>query len=264
MAYQPTLLFFGAGANVGAASVALFKNKGYKVASVARTVRDEVKAHSDLVLTANFNDPSCLKSIFEQVEKELGIPSVIVYNAYSWSRPSDDNDPLSTSVEGVQNDFAVNSISLYAAAQEAIKGFEKLPQEVKKTFIFTGNRGSTVITPDIFLLAWTKSASWYLIQTLVATTLFQSKGYRFYFADERCPDGKGMRYISGSAHAELYVELAEKEDQGPPLATFVRGKGYVAFDEDERASLPVVWRSELANEEYGAPGTEEWNYGKGT
>ena len=79
MAYK-TLLFLGAGANVGASSIALFKSKGYKVASVARTIRDEVKAHSDLVLTADFSDPSVLKGVFENVEKELSVPNVVIYN----------------------------------------------------------------------------------------------------------------------------------------------------------------------------------------
>lgn len=60
--------------------MALFKKRGYKVASVARTIREEVKAHSDLVLTADFSDPSCLKGIFEKVEKDLGVPNVVVYN----------------------------------------------------------------------------------------------------------------------------------------------------------------------------------------
>ena len=80
-----TLLFLGAGANVGASTVALFKSEGYKVASVARTIRDEVKAHSDLVLSADFSDPSVLKGIFEKVEKELGVPNVVIYNRKPFS-----------------------------------------------------------------------------------------------------------------------------------------------------------------------------------
>jgi hypothetical protein len=39
----------------------------------------------------------------------------------------------------------VNTLSAYAAAQEAVKGFDKLPENVKKTFIFTGNKGNTVV-----------------------------------------------------------------------------------------------------------------------
>ena len=70
-----------------------------------------------------------------------------------------------------------------------------------------------------------------------------------------------MHYISGPGHAEYFLELAGKEGQGPALATFVRGKGYVKFDGDEVASLPLKTRAQLADEGYGAPGTEEAKYG---
>jgi len=120
--------------------------------------------------------------------------------------------------------LTVNTISAYAAAQEAVKGFEKLPSDVKKTFIFTGNAANTCIIPDVFLLAFTKACTWNIIQTLVAAPLFQSKGYRFYYADERTPEGKGMRYISGPGHADFFLELAEKEVQGPALRRLLEGR----------------------------------------
>jgi NAD(P)-dependent dehydrogenase (short-subunit alcohol dehydrogenase family) len=82
---QNTLLFLGAGGNVGAASVAMFKSKGYQVASVARTIRDEVAKHSDLVLTADFSDPSAMQGIFDKVEQRLGVPNVVVYNRESYT-----------------------------------------------------------------------------------------------------------------------------------------------------------------------------------
>lgn len=56
------------------------------------------------------------------------------------------NDPLSAPIENLQKDFSVNTTGAYAAAQEAVKGFEKLPQSVKKTFIFTGNKGNTAVS----------------------------------------------------------------------------------------------------------------------
>lgn len=77
---QNTILFLGAGGNIGASSVKLFKSKGYKVASVARTIRKEVSEHSDLVMTADFSDPTTIKGIFKTVERELGLPNVVVYN----------------------------------------------------------------------------------------------------------------------------------------------------------------------------------------
>lgn len=51
----------------------------------------------------------------------------------------------------------------------------------------------------------------------------------FYYADERKADGGAVyRAIDGEAHGKFYVELSEK-DQGPWLATFVKGIGYVDF-----------------------------------
>lgn len=35
--------------------------------------------------------------------------------------------------------------------------------------------------------------------------------------------------INGQNHAEFYLELAKKKEQGPWEATFVLGKGYVDF-----------------------------------
>ena len=71
-----------------------------------------------------------------------------------------------------------------------------------------------------------------------------------------------MMYISGPGHAEYFLELAEKEGLGPALATFVRGKGYVKFEETEGVNLPVMTTEQLADVGYGAPGTKEAGYGK--
>lgn len=82
MAYK-VLLFLGAGRNVGASSVALFKSKGYKIASVARTIKADVARHSDMHLTADFSDPQVIEMIFKKVEQKLGVPNVVVYNRKS-------------------------------------------------------------------------------------------------------------------------------------------------------------------------------------
>lgn len=52
---------------------------------------------------------------------------------------------------------------------------------------------------------------------------------RFYYADERKPDGSPAFRISGAAHGKFYLQLAEREIQVPWLATFVNGSGYVEF-----------------------------------
>ena len=35
--------------------------------------------------------------------------------------------------------------------------------------------------------------------------------------------------IDGPAHGEFCLQLAEQKEQGPWLATFVKGKGYAKF-----------------------------------
>lgn len=53
---------------------------------------------------------------------------------------------------------------------------------------------------------------------------------RFYYTDERKPDGSvAGSAIDGAAHAELYVKLSEEKNQGPWDQTFVKGVGYVDF-----------------------------------
>jgi hypothetical protein len=53
---------------------------------------------------------------------------------------------------------------------------------------------------------------------------------RFYYADERKEDGSpASMAISGEAHAEHYIDLAEGKEQGPWHQTFVGGQGYKKF-----------------------------------
>lgn len=53
---------------------------------------------------------------------------------------------------------------------------------------------------------------------------------RFYYADERKPDGSPKFQIDSDAHASLYWDLAHGERQGPWMQTFVSGVGYKSFD----------------------------------
>lgn len=51
----------------------------------------------------------------------------------------------------------------------------------------------------------------------------------FYFGDEMKADGTPANYeISGENHANFYLELASKKEQGPWNASFV-GSKYVDF-----------------------------------
>lgn len=52
----------------------------------------------------------------------------------------------------------------------------------------------------------------------------------FYYADERTETGDPVfGDVDGDAHGDFFLQLAEKKEQGPWEATFVKGKGYVKF-----------------------------------
>lgn len=75
-----------------------------------------------------------------------------------------------------------------------------------------------------------KTASAHLIQ--LADSVYREQEARFYFVDERTPEGKPMfTGLGGQAHAEMYLSLAEREvsEDVPWQVTFVSGKGYVPF-----------------------------------
>ena len=74
------LLLLGAGQNIGLSTVGLYKGQGYKIVCVARTTKPSIEAQSDLCLKADFTNPESLKDVFDQVERKVGIPNVVIYN----------------------------------------------------------------------------------------------------------------------------------------------------------------------------------------
>jgi hypothetical protein len=61
---------------------------------------------------------------------------------------------------------------------------------------------------------------------------------RFYYADQRQTDGGPSIPVDGEAAGEVYVELAEKKEQGPWNYTFIKGKGHV---DNQLLQLPKEW-----------------------
>ncbi len=72
-------LIFGAGPNVGAGVVRAFSAKGYKIATVSRTATPDA-SDKRLHIQADLEDPESVSTVFETVRKQLGHPSVVVYN----------------------------------------------------------------------------------------------------------------------------------------------------------------------------------------
>ncbi|KAH0489736.1 hypothetical protein TgHK011_010151 [Trichoderma gracile] len=217
-------LVFGYGPRVGAAVASAFAARGYKVAVVSRSGNaDATKDY--LSIKADLSDARNVEGVFDRVTNELGLPSVVVYNALILS-PLGFEQPLSS----VITDAHVNTFSAYAAAQLAVKGFAELPSDASKTFIYTGNKLNIMTLEPLLSFGMGKSATAHMIHYLAE--VYKDTGCKFYYADEREPNGEpAYDKLDAEAHGNYYVKLAEESNQGPWYATFVKGKGYVKFDE---------------------------------
>ena len=74
------ILILGAGPNVGFSLLKLFSAKGFKTAIASRSPKAELSAATDLVVKADFEAPSSIKAVFNEVMEKLGVPNVVVYN----------------------------------------------------------------------------------------------------------------------------------------------------------------------------------------
>ncbi|KAH8725389.1 hypothetical protein GQ44DRAFT_681122 [Phaeosphaeriaceae sp. PMI808] len=228
MASHAIALILGYGPNIGQHVSRAFAAKGYKVAVASRSLKEEDKASNQLSFQADLSNPSSVQELFAKVKEALGVPSVVIYNAAA----ATSNDPKSTfslSLEDFTSDLNINTTSTFAAAKEATKGFEQLPESASRTFIYTGNILNNDITiAPLMSLGVGKSATAHMIHS--ASKTYADRGFKFYYADERADDGSPMySNISGEAHAKQYIELAESKEQGPWQQTFVSGKGYTKF-----------------------------------
>ncbi|KAJ5921479.1 hypothetical protein N7466_009805 [Penicillium verhagenii] len=224
---SPVLLVLGAGPNVGAAVAKAFAAKGYKVALASRKAKEEESSQDELYISCDLSDPTSISAVFTKVKETLGVPSVVVYNAAAASR-ADLQDPLSMPLAEFNQELSINTTSVFAAAQQAAKGFAELPAEASKTFIFTGNILNTKVFPPLLSLGVGKAATAHLIEYLAGAYPFN--GYKFYYADQRKIDGSPIYVgIDGEAHGEFYVGLAELKSQGHWHQTFVKDVGYHRF-----------------------------------
>ncbi|UPK91524.1 hypothetical protein LCI18_002459 [Fusarium solani-melongenae] len=228
---HPVILIFGAGANTGYGVAEAFSRKGYKVAIVSRGALAPVfEGQNFLHVKGDLADTSSVEAAYKRTVDELGTPSVVVHNAYASTMAADTANPIQVPVSGLAADLAINTTSVLQLLQLAITGFAKLPDSASRTFIYTGNKANLEPFPPFLSLGVGKAASSHMIS--FATKAYSSQGYKFYYADQRNEDGSPvMAAIDGKAHGEFYTELAESKTQGPWLASFVKGKGYVKFDE---------------------------------
>lgn len=179
MAAKSIVLILGAGPRVGTSVAETFANNGYNVAVASRSGSGTKTEKGFLSLKADFTKPDSIPALFDAVKAEFhAAPSVVVYNAAALTNPPDKDSIFSISAENVALDLNVNTISPYVAAQQAVKGWETLPKDTKKTFIYTGNalNVSVLPVPMMLDLGMGKSASAYWIG--VADTLYSARGSR--------------------------------------------------------------------------------------
>ena len=170
--------------------------------------------------------------------------------------------PLDTPINDMIDYMQVNAVSPWAVAGEAIKGFNELGAEglgkEGATFIFTGNMLNDTVAPNFVPNGMGKSATAHFIKHL-ALIAYQDKPYkyacltfdsssvsdfgihRFYFGDQRLADGMPLyKGLSGQAHADAYLELAQDPKQRAWQYTFVKDKGYAKFDKVDTWD-PATW-----------------------
>lgn len=80
---SPVVLILGAGPKVGLPTAQAFASKGYKVAVAARSLNEADSTASQLNIKSDFANPDDVVNAFVKVKRELGIPSVVIYNGMS-------------------------------------------------------------------------------------------------------------------------------------------------------------------------------------
>ncbi|KAJ7809855.1 hypothetical protein B0H14DRAFT_2864975 [Mycena olivaceomarginata] len=214
----PLIAFIiGAGKNIGAATASALKGKGYQVAVGSRKpVIDEIKKNGYFPVAVDASNAESVQAAFAQVNKELGAPSVVIFNAAALATPPVPADPLSLSLE----DFKQNTnfgVGVYAAAQEALRGFRSF-NGTPTTFIVTGNSLPwNHAAPGLLIgLNVQKVIEWRLAEIL--SQAYSKDGFRFYFTSLVGPTGNTVDpisdfFTSGPLHAQVYLELIERKDQ---------------------------------------------------
>lgn len=224
---SPVILILGSGPNVGQHVARAFAAKGYKVALASRTLKEEDSTADQVNVSCDLSDPDSVIRVFSKVKALLGTPSVVVYNAGA-ATPNDAKNPLSLPLTDFTRDLNINTTSAFVAAQQAVVGFEQLPDSASKTFIYTGNKLNTTTLAPLMDLGVGKSATSHIVQSAAAA--YTDQRFKFYYGDERKADGSPAYFdIDGEAHGKLYVQLAEGESQGPWQQTFVKDVGYKDF-----------------------------------
>jgi len=208
-------LIFGAGPRIGQAVALKLKAEGYKVALASRNPNvEEAKKDGYYPVQVDAAKPETIQGVYNSVEKEIGTPNVVIFNVAALTLPPNPQDPLSVPLSSYINDQNVGANSLFALAQSAVAGFDKLPAAIPRAFIVTGNLLPYIDPiPVMLTLGPQKVVDVYLVKFL--NQVYGQKGYRFYYAHQVASSG-GLpgKELAGEAHATAYWHLIQRKELG--------------------------------------------------
>jgi NAD(P)-dependent dehydrogenase (short-subunit alcohol dehydrogenase family) len=169
------LVVVGCGPGIGVATASLFVAKGFE--SVALLARNAERLKTDIAAikkvnpdarveayTANTGDNVMLLKALQQVEKELGAPEVVLFNAARIAPAMIGEE----SVENILDDFKNMNLGLYVTATWAKPHLEARAKEGKAhpcLFLSGSGIGDTPF-PPLFSLSMQKAAQQNLMRSL--------------------------------------------------------------------------------------------------
>ncbi|KAJ7875328.1 hypothetical protein B0H14DRAFT_3437228 [Mycena olivaceomarginata] len=205
----------GAGKNVGEHTAAALKGKGYQVVLGSHApVIDQVKKDGYFPVAVNVENPESVKRAFAPNQPRAGAAECASISV----APPNPADPLTLPLETFKQHTDIG-LSVYAAAQEAIRGFwSETHKGALKTFIVTGNPLPWIPATHLNWIGLNveKTVQWRLMELL--SHAYSKEGSRFYFASIVGETGDivnplSVFFTSGPQHAQVYLDLVTREDQ---------------------------------------------------
>jgi NAD(P)-dependent dehydrogenase (short-subunit alcohol dehydrogenase family) len=136
--HYENVLIVGAGSGLSASLARLFSRQGLRVALAARNSDKLAGLASDVkgeAFACNAVDPGSVERLFEAVEKRIGAPDVVVYNASGRTR----GPFVELDAGEVENAIAVSAFGGFLVAQQAAR--RMLPKK-HGAILFTGASAS--------------------------------------------------------------------------------------------------------------------------
>jgi NAD(P)-dependent dehydrogenase (short-subunit alcohol dehydrogenase family) len=160
--HYSTALIVGTGQGLSASLARLFAREGFKIALAARNIAklaDLCRETGAEAFACDATDPEAVARLFDDVERRLGIPDVVVYNASARVRgPFTALDPAD-----VDRSMRVSAFGGFLVAQQAARRMLALG---KGAVLFTGASASVKGYPESAPFAMGKFALRGLAQSM--------------------------------------------------------------------------------------------------